>query len=101
MIDYQKTTKEMMQKYGSSSDIMARYADVVSELGEFGKELLLGNNYGTAPFKQTDNLALEMGDVIAALALLANVLDLNLDECFEAAMEKYRKRFEERGWIGS
>jgi len=101
MMDYQKIIGEMMKEYGGSVDIMARYADVVSELGELGKELLKGNNYGAEPFTQTDNLAIEMGDVAAALALLANALNLNLDECFEAAMEKYRKRFAQTGQIGS
>ena len=101
MNNYQKITAELAETCGTSTDILARYADVASELGELGKELLQGTNYGIAKFEHTAGLAIELGDVIAALALLANAAGLDMDECFNLAMQKYRRRFEAIGQIGS
>jgi NTP pyrophosphatase (non-canonical NTP hydrolase) len=99
-MDYQKIAKEISDKCGFGHDPMTRYADLMSEIGELGKELLLSSNYGTKPFKPTDNLPQEMGDAIFALSLLANSLDLDLEECFGSAIDKYNKGYEETGQIG-
>jgi NTP pyrophosphatase (non-canonical NTP hydrolase) len=98
---YQKIAGEMSDKCGFERDPMIRYADVMSELGELGKELLLGNNYGTKPMEPAENLAKELGDVVFALALLANSVGLDLDECFDVTMEKYNRRYENTGQTGS
>ena len=100
-MDYQKIAGEMSDICGFERDPMIRYADVMSEMGELGKELLLSSHYGAKPFQPTDNLAKELGDVIFALSLLANALKLDLDECFEITMDKYNKRYKESGQIGS
>jgi len=101
MIDLQQATAELAQKYGLDAPIIARYTDLVSELGELGKELLVGSNYGANELEMTENTAKEMGDVVFALVLLANSLDLDLETCLNMALEKYHKRFGETGQIGS
>ena len=97
----QQAAADLAQEYSLDAPIMARYADIVSEMGELGKELLLGSNYGADELKITDGTAKELGDVLFSLAMLANSLDLDLEECFDKAMEKYKKRFEQTGQIGS
>ena len=102
MRDIQKRTAEMTEKYGlNSSDIMMRYADLVSEVGELGKELVLASDYGTKDLQIGEDVAMELGDVVFCLALLANAMGLDLEECFAKTAEKCERRFDERGRIGS
>jgi len=93
MTDFQRAAAALAHEYGLYAPVMARYADLVSEVGELGKELLLGSNYGAKELKITDNTIEEIGDVVFALSLLANSLDLDLGECFAVALEKYKQRF--------
>ncbi|MCL2576110.1 MAG: hypothetical protein FWE33_06725 [Defluviitaleaceae bacterium] len=99
--DIQKYTAEVAEKWGLNTDAITRYADLVSEIGELGAELVKGTSYGTKPIEANDNLAMEMGDVIFVLALLANELDLNMKECFAKTMQKCEERMKQKGHIGS
>jgi len=101
MNNIQKHLSVMAEKWGLSKDIMIRYADLVSELGELGKELVVGTNYGEKPLEASENLAEEIGDVFFTLLLLANALDLDIEECFAKTMEKCEKRMADKGHIGS
>ena len=93
MDNFQNVAVALARDYDFVAPVMARYADLVSEIGELGKELLLGSNYDAAELQITNNTAEEVGDVIFALALLVNSLNLNLDECFDAAISKYKSRW--------
>jgi len=97
----QQETARMSEIYGLHADAMTRFADLVSELGELGKELVKATNYGAHELKANDNIAMEMGDVIFCLSLLANELGLDMDECFAKMQEKCRQRFERQGHIAS
>ena len=66
-----------------------------------GKEVLKGNNYGNEKFSKTENLELEIGDGLFSLMCLANTLDINMEEALDKVLDKYNKRFEEKGSIGS
>jgi len=104
MIHFQKHTAQMASKWGLSNDVMARYADLVSEIGELGKELVAGTNYGEKsfePVESSENLAMEMGDIVFALTLLANALKLDMEECFAKTMKKCEIRMADKGHIGS
>ena len=100
MNNFQHEAAKLAQKYCLNANLTARYMDLVSEIGELGKELLLGSEYGNKELKITDDATKEIGDIVFALAMLANEMNLDLDECFAEAMEKYRKRFEQTGQIG-
>ena len=101
MMEVQKHTAEMTAKWGLSNDAMARYADLVSEIGELGKELVVGTNYGKSPLTSNKSLNMEMGDVIFSLALFANALGLDMEKCFAMTIEKCHRRMAEKGHIGS
>ena len=97
MSNFQNTAGMIAKKYNLDAPAMARFVDLVSEIGELGKELLLGSGYGNEEQQITDNTKEEMGDVAFALALLANALSLDLDECFAASVAKYEKRWAKNG----
>ena len=101
MRDVQAQVALMAEKYGLGADPMTRFADLTSEVGELGKELVKSSNYGKNEPAANEKLAMEMGDVLFVLVLLANEMELDLDECFRAVREKCEERFEEKGSIGS
>ena len=56
--------------------------DLVSEVGEVAKELLLATDYGKRPFQPSlsrPHLTDEMGDVLYSLCLLATAVNVDLD----------------------
>ena len=97
----QKIVEEMIKKYNLESSIEIKFIDLISETGELGKEILKGNDYGKKEFVKTDNLELEVGDVLFSLICIANELNIDLTVAFDKVMEKYNSRFLEKGNIGS
>jgi len=82
-MNLQQTATELARKYGLNTPVMARYVDLVAEVGEIGKELLVGSDYGAKDIEATGDMVKEMGDVVFSLALLASSLDLDLEECLQ------------------
>ena len=101
MEDIQKTVNEMIKKYSLESSIEIKFIDLISEVGELGKELLEGSEYGKKKFINTDNLESEIGDVLFSFVCVANSLNIDLKEAFDKVIEKYNSRFLENGNIGS
>ena len=75
--------------------------DMVSELGEVAKELLIATDYGREEATYRATLAGELGDVLYSLCLLATAVDIDLEAAFTATLEKYTQRFQEHGHSGS
>lgn len=76
----------------------ANLARLVEEVGELAR----GINQIHGPKRVKDSEALtdievEFGDVLFALTCLANSLDIDLQNGFDAALAKYRERDEEPG----
>ncbi len=101
MIKTQERIKEVATKYNLSSDVNAKYIDLTSEVGELGKEILKGNDYGAKEFEKTENTFLEIGDVFFSLICLSNELDVDMGEALDAVLAKYARRFEDKTEIGS
>ena len=97
----QETVKEFIRKYNLKTDIQSRYIDLISEVGELGKEILKGTKYGTSKISITDNLESELGDSLFCLITLANELNLDMETCLKNVLTKYEKRFNAKGNIGS
>lgn len=93
--------KEMVKKYDLETSAEIRYIDLVSEIGELGKEILKGNNYGKNEFTKTDNLESEIGDALFSLVCIANGLNIDLESALDGVLIKYNSRFSEKGNIGS
>ncbi len=101
MKDIQRRVLEFSEKYNIEINPELRYIDLVSEIGELGKEILKGNNYGEQELIKTENLESEIGDSIFSLLCIANSFDIDVQKCLENVLEKYEQRFEEKGNISS
>ena len=97
----QELVAQMTEKYNLEISPELRYIDLTSELGELGKEILLSTEYGRNEFSATDNLESEIGDTFYSLICIANSLDINLSNALIKVLQKYEKRFFEKGSIGS
>ncbi len=101
MKDAQERIREVVAKYNLGGDINVKYIDLTSEVGELGKEILKGNDYGTKAFEKTNETVMELGDVLFSLICVANELNIDMDEALDAVLAKYARRFEEKANIGS
>ena len=101
MKEIQEEVNGMIKKYDLESSIEIRFIDLVSEVGELGKELLKGNDYGKEEFSKTDNLESEIGDVLFSLICISNGLNIDLKNALDGVIAKYESRFLEKGNIGS
>ena len=101
MKNTQKKIRDFNATYDLRGSIETRFIDLSSEVGELGKEILEGTNYGEKEFSRTDNLESEFGDVLFSLISAANCVGINLDVALEKVLNKYENRFNEKGHIGS
>ena len=97
----QGLVSKMVKRYRLETTPELRYIDLTTEVGELGKELLKGSDYGKKKLEKTDNLELEMGDVLFSFICIANSLNIDLEMTLVSAMKKYQKRFDKKGSIGS
>jgi len=101
MANFQKTVAEFVAQHNLQISPELRYIDLVSEIGELGKEILKASDYGAADFQVTENTTGELGDVLFSLACIANSLDVDMEAALATAIEKYSRRFSAKGTIGS
>ena len=101
MKELQEEVLKFTQKYNLNGSPEIRYIDLTSEVGELGKEILLGNNYGEKQFTKTENLESEIGDTLFSLICLSNELNVDLDSAIEKVITKYENRFDKAGTVGS
>jgi NTP pyrophosphatase (non-canonical NTP hydrolase) len=80
--------------------VESRMLDLVSEVGEVSKEILLANDYGKTTLEKNNNIESELGDVFFSLIVLSNTLDVDLEKVLDMVLEKYEKRLI-NGSIGS
>jgi NTP pyrophosphatase (non-canonical NTP hydrolase) len=97
----QKKVNDFNAKYNLGGSIETRFIDLSSEVGELGKEILEGTNYGEKEFSRTDNFESEFGDVLFSLVSAANCAGINLGAALEKVLKKYEDRFNKKGHIGS
>jgi len=97
----QATVKEFVEKYKLQSDIKTRYIDLVSELGEFGKEILVSSKYGKEKLEVNAQMLDEIGDCLFSILALCCEMGIDADEALAKALRKYEMRFECRGDVGS
>lgn len=75
--------------------------DLVSEVGEVAKEVLLATDYGRRTPQLRPELADELGDTLYSLLALAEACGVDADSALSAALEKYKRRLTEQGKAGS
>jgi NTP pyrophosphatase (non-canonical NTP hydrolase) len=98
---YQEKVRTFVTENNIDTTIEIRLIDLYSEIGELSKEILKGNSYGKKDFKPTKDIKGEIGDVLFSFICVANILDIDLGEALESVLNKYKRRFDEKGDIGS
>ena len=101
MNSIQEEVNELIKKYNLESSVEIRFIDLISELGELGKEILKGNEYGKKDLSNTENLESEIGDTFFSLICVANGLNIDLQNALDNVLNKYENRFSNKGNIGS
>lgn len=99
--DWQRQVSAFMDRHELHHDPATHALDLVSEIGELAKELLLITDYGRQPFDPTSGLLSEFGDTLYSLLALAEVCGLDPGQALCRALEKYERRLIERGEAGS
>lgn len=97
----QGMVKEFTRSKNMDSSISMRIIDLASEVGELSKEVLKGTDYGSKNFKKTEEWQSEIGDVLFSLICIANQTDTNLEDSLNYVLDKYEKRFANKGDLGS
>lgn len=92
---------EFTSSKNMNSSASIRIIDLASEVGELSKEVLKGTNYGSKNFKITEEWKGEIGDVLFSLICIANQTDTNLEDSLNYVLDKYEKRFTNKGDLGS
>lgn len=86
-------------------DPVTHTLDLVAEVGEVTKEVLLATDYGRqeALFspQSADRLKNELGDALYSLLLLTETCGVDAGEALDTALEKYGNRLAARGEAGS
>ena len=93
----QDKVKNFCEQHDLSTSSEVRFLDIVSELGELAKEILLHTDYGKKTIDHSARLEEEVGDTIFSLISLSNSLDIDM----EAALDKVLKKYELRAHNGS
>ena len=101
MNSIQEKVDELIKKYNLESSVEIRFIDLISELGELGKEILKGNEYGKKDLSNTENIESEIGDTFFSLICVANGLNIDLQNALDNVLNKYENRFSNNGNIGS
>jgi len=93
--------KDFIQKHNLQTSEQIRYIDLVSEVGELGKEILNGTNYGKKEYEHTTNASGELGDCLFSLLALCCEMNVEAEDVLQEALEKYNDRFKRKGCIGN
>jgi len=97
----QNKVKEFLDKYNIHTNAEMRFIDLSSEIGELGKEILKGNNYGKKPHENSPALKDELGDCLFSLLALCNETGIDAENALQGALKKYAERFAQKGEISS
>ncbi len=84
MGNWQQRTTQFAQKHNLSHPLSVYALDLMSELGEVTKEILLATDYGERPFHPSSNLQSELRDTLC-----------------QATLAKYEEHWHCKGHIGS
>lgn len=68
----QELGRGFVEEHGLEAPVEARLLDLVSEVGELSKERLKATRYGRVPFQPPAEWVSDLGDVLFALACVAN-----------------------------
>ena len=97
----QKLVNDFMLKYHLQTNEQIRYIDLVSEVGELGKEIIKCTDYGKKDYAHNSKLEEELGDCLFSILALSCEMNVDAQAALQQAMSKYETRFAHKGTIGS
>jgi len=97
----QAKVRKFIGKYDLKMPLENWNFELVSEIGELGKEFNKGSKYGKKPQELTEDFELEIGDIFYSLLGLSNQANLDLKSCLNKVLAKYKERFDKNGKISS
>ncbi|MCL2286264.1 MAG: nucleotide pyrophosphohydrolase [Firmicutes bacterium] len=97
----QRSVKNFIENYSLQTNEQVRYIDLVSEVGELGKEILTGTSYGKKEYEHTHNASSELGDCLFSLLALCCEMNIDAEQALGQALAKYEARFAQKGSINS
>ncbi|MFW6135773.1 MAG: MazG nucleotide pyrophosphohydrolase domain-containing protein [Chloroflexota bacterium] len=99
--EWQREVAAFLRRHQLRYDPATHALDLVSEVGELTKELLLATDYGRRTPQFGAGLAEELGDALYSLLALAEVCEVDTDEALRTALAKIERRLADRGEAGS
>lgn len=99
--NWQGRVAAFARHHGLLHDPATHALDLVSEVGEVAKEILLATDYGRRAPRTRAQLADELGDALYSLLALAEACGVDGNSALAAALAKYEQRLTERGGAGS
>lgn len=90
--DLQSKVKQFVNENELDSPPEFRALDLVSEIGEIAKEILKMTDYGNKPLRKNKEVKSELGDALFSLIVLANKLQVDLEEALGLVLKKYQQR---------
>ena len=100
-MNWQQQAVQFATEHDLKHEPQIHLLDLVSEVGEVAKEMLLASNYGAQDAVLRPELAEELGDLLYSLCLLADSAEIDLDQALQQTLQKYQKRWQAQGHTGS
>jgi NTP pyrophosphatase (non-canonical NTP hydrolase) len=101
MTNWQRQVATLVRRHDLLHDPATHALDLVSEVGEVAKEVLLATDYGRQVPKFRPELSGELGDALYSLLALAEACGVDAGGALGATLAKYECRLTERGEAGS
>ena len=99
--DWQQRVAAFVRRHHLLHAPATHVLDLVSEVGEVAKEILLATDYGRQAPQFRSGLAGELGDALYSLLALAESCGVDADSALNATLKKYERRLIEHGEAGS
>ncbi len=98
---WQQRVAAFARRYGLLHDPATHMLDLVTEVSEVAKEMLLATDYGQRPPQFRPELTGEIGDTLYSLLILTEACGVDADSALSAAPQKYAHRLAEHAGAGS
>ena len=96
MRDAQQQAADFAREHGLSLSAQGRFIDLVSEIGELGKEILKQPAMRRSHLPTIRRLRRRWADCLFSILCLCSCLGLDAQDALELALQKYEERFVEK-----
>lgn len=101
MTGWQQRVAVFARQHNLLHDPDTHTLDLVSEVGEIAKEVLLATDYGQRAPRFRSELAGEIGDALYSVLVLAEACGVDAEDALNDTLQKYERRLAKHGGAGS